>query len=216
MIESDTGIVLRLHRHSETSLIVRWLTRDAGRVSTLARGARRSKSPLAGTLDLFVEADLTFQRSRRSDLHTLREAAARNLHLPLRAAWERLTVAAYCTSLLERTTEADTPLPGFFELFTGLLEELCRSAPRPRLIFAFELKLLERLGLSPAPSAGRLNPAARELVMGLATRSWPEIQELEATAQAARELGAFLNRFLVEHIGTVPNSRVDALKAASN
>ena len=151
MTASATGIVLRLHRHSESSLIVRWLTADSGRVSTLARGARRPKSPFAGKLDLFVEADLTFHRSRSSDLHTLREVEVRDYHLPLRADMERLQMAAYCSTLLEQTTESDTPLPGFFELFTGLLEQLSVSGPRPRLIFGFELKLLDALGLSPSP-----------------------------------------------------------------
>jgi DNA repair protein RecO (recombination protein O) len=121
MIESARGIVLRTQRLTETSLIVRWLTREAGRISTLAQGARGRKSPFAGRLDLFIEADLTFCRSPRSDLHLLREVAVADFHLPLRNDLGRLEAAAYCTALLEQNTEADTPLPGLFDLFTGLL-----------------------------------------------------------------------------------------------
>ena len=215
MTESATGIVLRLHRHSESSLIVRWLTVDSGRVSTLARGARRPKSPFTGKLDLFVEADLTFHRSRNTDLHTLREVEVRDYHLPLRAEVERLQVAAYGSALLEQTTESDTPLPGLFELFAGLLQQLSVSGPRPRLIFAFELKLLDALGLSPSLETAGLKPAARELIVALTRGSWAAVQDLKPAAGTVRELGAFLHRFLMHHVGRIPKTRGGAFGISS-
>src|SRR2546425_7507667 len=81
MDERAQGIVLRVYPLTETSLIIRWLTRELGRISTLAKGARRAKSPFRGKLDLFYRADLIFGRSRRSELHTLREVSLRETHL---------------------------------------------------------------------------------------------------------------------------------------
>ncbi len=77
MIESTTGIILRTRPFKETSLIVHWLTPNSGRVATIARGARRPKSPFLGKLDLFYEADFSFSRSLHSDLHVLREIGLR-------------------------------------------------------------------------------------------------------------------------------------------
>jgi DNA repair protein RecO (recombination protein O) len=48
------GIVIRLTKLTETSLIVHWCTREAGLLKTVAKGARRPKSPFAGKLDLFL------------------------------------------------------------------------------------------------------------------------------------------------------------------
>ena len=73
MIASATGLILRTRPLTETSLIVHWLTPDFGRMATAAKGAHRANSPFAGKLDLFYAADFSFSRSRRSDLHTLRE-----------------------------------------------------------------------------------------------------------------------------------------------
>ncbi len=73
MIETATGIILRTRPLTETSLILHWLTPDFGRLATVAKGARRPKSPFAGRLDLFYAADFSFSRSRSSDLHNLRE-----------------------------------------------------------------------------------------------------------------------------------------------
>src|SRR5438876_6348436 len=70
MDEQARGIVLRLYPLTETSLIIQWLTPNFGRLATVAKGARRSKSPFRGKLDLFYLAEFTFNRSRRSELHT--------------------------------------------------------------------------------------------------------------------------------------------------
>jgi len=62
-IERSRGVVLRIRPLTETSLIVHWLTADCGRLATVAKGARRAKSPFRGKLDLFYEAELSFQRA---------------------------------------------------------------------------------------------------------------------------------------------------------
>jgi DNA repair protein RecO (recombination protein O) len=74
-VENAHGILIRRTLLSNTSLIVHWLTREHGIVRTAAKGARRPGSPFTGKLDLFYSADFSFVRSRRSDLHTLRELA---------------------------------------------------------------------------------------------------------------------------------------------
>ena len=71
MDESSQGIILRVRPFTETSLIVHWLTPKYGRLSTIAKGARRTKSALRGKIDLLFDAEFSFRRSRRSDLHIL-------------------------------------------------------------------------------------------------------------------------------------------------
>src|SRR5438552_2182974 len=142
MDERALGLVLRLYPLTETSLIVHWLTPDFGRLATVAKGARRPKSPFAGKLDLFYLADFTFNRSRRSELHTLKEVSLRETHLFLRKELGHLRQASYCATLVELTTERETPLPRIFDLLAGLLEDMRGHPPEAQTIFAFELKLL--------------------------------------------------------------------------
>src|SRR5712671_90385 len=144
MTESTTGLILRTRPLTETSLIVHWLTPNFGRLATVARGARRPKSPFRGKLDLFYLADFSFLRSRRSDLHNLREVSLKQTHPRLREDLGRVQQASYCAALLEQSTEAETPLPGLFELFRSLLDQVGSQSPKPQAVFAFELKLLEQ------------------------------------------------------------------------
>ncbi|SVC52518.1 uncharacterized protein METZ01_LOCUS305372, partial [marine metagenome] len=43
-------MVLRVFPLTETSLVVHWLSPEAGRIGTVAKGARRAKSPFRGKL----------------------------------------------------------------------------------------------------------------------------------------------------------------------
>ena len=133
MIESPTGLILRVRPLTETSLIIHWLTPRLGRITTVAKGARRAKSPFAGKLDLFYLVDFSFSRSRRSDLHTLREASLRETHAVIRTDILKLQQAAYATAFIEQATETETPLPAVFELLREFLTCLCKQKTAPQL-----------------------------------------------------------------------------------
>jgi DNA repair protein RecO (recombination protein O) len=207
MTQSTTGVILRTRPLTETSLIVNWLTPDCGRVSTVAKGARRPQSPFRGKLDLFYLADFSFQRSRRSDLHQLREVSLRETHRTLRQDLACLQQAAYCAALLEQTTETETPLPGLFTLMTKVLEQLAQPPLQPRSVFAFELKLLKELGQSPDPAEGKLTPGTRRIVAELTEKDWPDLARLKLSGPQIRELQQFLHGFLLYHLGKIPGGR---------
>jgi len=211
MTESASGIILRARPLTETSLILHWLTPDLGRLATVAKGARRPKSPFRGKLDLFYEADFSFTRSRRSDLHNLREVSLRDTHEALRRDLGWLQQAGYCATLIEQTTETETPIAAVFDLMRGFLEQLSQQPPRPAAIFAFEMKLLTELGQAPEPDDARLTPGARKILTDLAVNDWPGLARLQLSAPQVREIRQFLHSFLIWHLGKIPAGRDAAL-----
>jgi DNA repair protein RecO (recombination protein O) len=212
MIQSATGLILRTRPLTETSLIVNWLTPEFGRMSTVAKGARRAKSPFLGRLDLFYLADFSFNRSRRSDLHALREVSLRDTQSALRLDIHRLHQAAYAAALIEQTTETETPLPFVFKLMTGFLDSLCHHPPTSQMVFAFELKLLCLLGLNPDPDKTQLTAGARQIIQALARSDWPANQRLKLTKAQTDELRQFLHGFLIFHLDRLPKGRLGALR----
>jgi DNA repair protein RecO (recombination protein O) len=210
-IERTTGVVLRVRPLTETSLIVHWLTRDFGRMAAVAKGARRPKSPFRGQIDLFYLTDISFSRSRRSDLHTLREARLLESHAGLRLDLGCVRQASYCAGLIEQTTELDTPLPELFQQFTGFLRQLTRQPPRPEAIFAFEIKLLEELGLKPNLAGSNLTGGARQIFEKFLTTDWPAVFQLRLSAAQVAELRLFLHGFLIYHLEKIPRGRNRAL-----
>ena len=192
MDEKTTGIVLRTRPLTESSLIVHWLTRDLGRIATVAKGARRPKSPFRGKLDLFYLCEFSFARSRRSDLHTLREVSLRETHAALRRDLGWLEQATHAARLLEQNTETETPLPEFFHLLVGFLKHLPEHLPQPQTLLAFEMKLLRILGLSPNLTTSNLTAGAKQILEKLDELDWPAISPLKPAVTQIREMEQFL------------------------
>lgn len=147
-MEKEKAILLRRTKLTDTSLIVLWCAEHGGLVQTVARGARRPKSPFAGKLDLFYGCEIAYVRSRKSDLHNLRESAVQKPRQELATEYPRLQVAAYFVQLVEMAAERDTPVPGLYALLDRALDYLSDD-PRPKAgaISRFELRLVDLIGL---------------------------------------------------------------------
>jgi len=211
-IENASGIILRTRPLTETSLIIHWLTPELGRLATVAKGARRPKSPFAGKLDLFYAADFSFSRSRRSELHNLREVKLHATHGAIREDIVKLQQAAYAANFIEQATETETPLPEIFELTRNFLKSLCEQKPSAQSIFALELKLLHELGLAPELAATRLTPGAKKIVQALWETS-PDAARLKLSGAQTDELRQWLHGYLIFHLGRLPRGREAALVA---
>lgn len=211
-VERASGLVLRTRLLTETSLIVHWITREWGRLATVAKGARRPKSPFRGRLDLFFRADFTFARSRRSDLHVLREVRVTETHPLLRADYQKLLRASYGARLIEQVTETETPIPEFVDLLDSLLVLLNRDPAGAGTMLAFELRLLRASGLHPDWTQTRISPAAlRWACRWLETPlRGADRDERPGPAEIA-ELSRFLDAFIRFHLGRIPAGRQAAL-----
>jgi DNA repair protein RecO (recombination protein O) len=210
-LSRTAGVVLRTRPLTETSLIVQWLTRDFGRIATVAKGARRAKSPFRGQLDLFYVADLSFARSSHSELHTLRELKLLESNPGLRRELIYVQQASYCAALIEQTAEADAPLPAVFHNLVNLLLQLPEHPAQPQAIFGFEMKWLQELGLQPRLAETNLTAGTRQILERLPAMDWPEIFRLRLSAAQAREIRLYLHGFMVYHLERIPRGRGSAL-----
>jgi DNA repair protein RecO (recombination protein O) len=163
-VESTEAILIRKRKLSDTSLIVSWCTESFGCVQTVAKGARRTKSPFAGKLDLFFEAEISVVRSRKSDLHTLAEVVLKNPFPGIRSNYLRTQSAAYFVELIEICTERDHREPELFELLRRAFGYLDANNPTTRAVAHFETELariagvhdVKKLKADPAFALGNL------------------------------------------------------------
>lgn len=70
-IVSTRCVVLQTHAYSDTSKILRLMTREHGPRSAIARGVLRPRSRITGLLEPFAEGIATLYLKRDRDLHTL-------------------------------------------------------------------------------------------------------------------------------------------------
>jgi DNA repair protein RecO (recombination protein O) len=157
-MESTSAILLRKRKLSDTSLIISWCTDSLGCIQTAAKGARRAKSPFAGKLDLFFEAEIQIVRSRKSSLHTLTEVALRNPFSGIRANLRRTQAASYFVELIELCTESDHHEPELFALLRRAFGYLDRNDPDLRAVLHFETELARIAGVHDTKTLAS-NPA---------------------------------------------------------
>jgi DNA repair protein RecO (recombination protein O) len=152
-LETTPAILLRKIKLTESSLIITWFTEAHGKLKTVAKGARRPKSPFAGRLDLFFAAEINFSRSRRSELHILREVVVRDPREGLRQDYLRTRLAAHFVELIEMTTEFEHPVPELYDLLRRALDYLDKNPPTRRAMLHFENQLSRLLGVTGSNNA---------------------------------------------------------------
>jgi DNA repair protein RecO len=165
-------------------------------------------------LDLFFVAELSFARSARSDLHTLREVKLLETHAGLRRDLAYIEQASYCAKLVEMATESETPLSGLFDRFCALLAALPLAAAQPLTIFVFELALLNDLGLKPDLADASLTPGSRLALERAMEMGWDQLPRLKLDVRQAHEIQRFLHGFILFHLERVPQGRSQALHVA--
>jgi DNA repair protein RecO (recombination protein O) len=146
--QSVRGFVVGRMPFGNTSLIVRVLTGQAGRLTFMIKGAVRPKSPFAGMLDLFYLSDFLYQPARTGEMHALREVKLVEAHLGLRSSYANLMAAQYFAALIETITEPGTPIPDEFRLFSQAVEYLCEKGISWRVIERFEQRILTLAGIA--------------------------------------------------------------------
>jgi DNA repair protein RecO (recombination protein O) len=201
--ERADAIVLRYQPVTESSLLVTWFTSECGKLKTLAKGARRPKSPVRGKIDLFYRDEILFLRSKRSDLHLLHDCFLEEPHAKLRDSLPTMAAASYVCELVELATEPEDPNKKIFVLLSDLLTALAdRSSPV--LLLWFELQLLAAAGWAPRWTAG----LSIERVLGsLAGATLAGAQRVRLSESQISEARAALWRFWDAELGRAPRSR---------
>lgn len=146
--QTTRGFIIGRMPFGNTSLIVRCLCQPAGRLTLMAKGATRPKSPFAGALDLFYLADFQYQPARTGEMHTLREVKLVEPYLGLRRSYANLLAAQYFAALIETVTEAGTPVPSEYELFSKALGYLSQVDITWRAVERFERRILILAGIA--------------------------------------------------------------------
>jgi DNA repair protein RecO (recombination protein O) len=148
------GIVLRSLRYGEADRILHVFTPHRGRVSAIAKGARRTRSRFGARLEPFFHVRLVLHEGR-SDLLTVTSVETVAAHGGIREHARGLDQAARACDAVSRLFDAGDPHPPVFHLLANELA-LLDAAPDlagPANGLAFRLKLLVAAGLAPQLSA---------------------------------------------------------------
>lgn len=148
--QAPLGVVLRTTPLRESDLLVVLYTDVHGRVTAVARGARKSQRRFAGALSLLVLGRYQLGRPPRGELWSLESADVVREWTPLSADVVAVAHASYVAELVGALLPAEAPEPHALDVVVALWDALAAGGPSPGALRAVEIALLDLAGHRPA------------------------------------------------------------------
>jgi len=146
------ALVLRALAFGESDRIVHLLVPDSGRLTAIAKGARRSVRRFPGTLDLFNHLRVQVDARRPGAMARLEQATLLRPFGRLRADAARFALGCTLLERLDRLAPEGASRGDARRLFAFALAALETASREPldaRLRILLELRALDALGLRP-------------------------------------------------------------------
>jgi DNA repair protein RecO (recombination protein O) len=124
------ALLVRRVGYGEADLIVTLFTEQLGRVSALARGARKSQRRFSGALEPMHTLRVRFDKRAGVELGTLTEANIERVRGRLTADLDRLDAAGRALGWLRRAAPPERPEPEAWAAIIELLDRLDSDAAR--------------------------------------------------------------------------------------
>jgi len=141
------GIVLRRRDFGESDRILVLFTKKMGRVSVIAKGARKPSSKISGHLELFMRSSFLISRGR--NLHILTQAEMIEDFEPLRKDLSGIGTGSYVVELVDSVTYEEGSNVKLYDLLVSTLDSLSTGKDPGIIIRYYELHLLDLVGFRP-------------------------------------------------------------------
>jgi DNA repair protein RecO (recombination protein O) len=149
-IRTDQGIVLRSYPFGEADRVVVLLSPNRGKIRTVAKGVRKTKSRFGGRLEPFTHVDLVVYEGRHLD--TITQATVIETFAHMRLDLERVMSAGTMVEAVDAVAQENENSHRLFLLLLRGLKALDQGGGGRDLVSAFLLKLAGVVGVAPALS----------------------------------------------------------------
>ena len=147
---STPAILLRRLDYGDYDLILTFLSLQHGKISLIAKSAKKSTKRFAGTLELFSLIEVVGNTGKRRGLPVLQEAALKSPYSAIRSDIKKTAYASYWCELIYNWLEENQQQAQIYYLLKYVLGELDSNASTPaELSVLFQMRLLCLSGHRP-------------------------------------------------------------------
>lgn len=148
IILNTQGIVLRSARYNENDLVLTIFTRKLGKVSAIAKGAKRNKSSLLSSSQVFSYSNFTLKK--QGNMYRVNQSETIKNFYNIAYDIDAFSYATYIASLVEGSIyENQTNNRLFVLLAQTLYLYTQKDIDKTFITKAFELKFLDYVGFKP-------------------------------------------------------------------
>lgn len=138
------GIVLGHRPFDESAKLVTFFTKDYGKVSIIAKGARRPTSKFGGRLETFSYLDILAAKGRNLDI--LSQVELLDSFQAIREDHKQLNLGFYFVNVIGAATVCGQKNPELFKLLLLSLKKLAEGVSLDYVVKFFEINLLKAEG----------------------------------------------------------------------
>lgn len=148
IILNTQGIVLKAVRYEENDVILTLFTRKLGKVAALAKGAKRNKSSLLSSSQLFSYSNYTLKK--QGNMYRVSQSDIIKSFYDISYDIDAFSYATYITKLVEGSTLENQTNNRLFILLAQTLHLYTQNDVDKQFITrAFEIKFLDYIGFKP-------------------------------------------------------------------
>ena len=148
MFVETKGVVIRQTKYSEADKILTIFTKEKGKVQAIAKGARRPKSQLMGSTEIFCYSEFLMYSGK--NLYNINQGQIIDAFYSLREDIYKLSYATFILELIDSSVLEEEPNDLLFELLIKTLKTLSEMKDNyNKLLLAFEIKYISFIGFRP-------------------------------------------------------------------
>ena len=196
-----TGIILKQTPVGEYDRHISLLTKERGKLSAFARGARRPGSRLAAATNPFAFGSFKIYEGKNS--YTVTEADIQNYFEELRADYIGACYGLYFAEVTDYYTRENNDEREMLKLLYQSLRALCaQSLPNPLVRCVFECKAIAINGEFPGPPADReLEESTVYCLQYIASSSVEKLYTFVVTDSVLKELKQVAAEYMKRFVG---------------
>ena len=147
---SSPAILIRRLDYGDFDLIITFLTYEHGKMTAIAKSAKKSTKRFSGVLELFSLLDIVVSKSKGKGLSVLTEASFSSPLNNIRGNIIKIAFASYWAELVNDTLEEGRQQVAVFQLLDYALKALdAGEIPDDVLSILFQMRILTLSGLCP-------------------------------------------------------------------
>jgi DNA repair protein RecO (recombination protein O) len=147
---STPAVLLRRIDFGDYDVIVTFFSLDRGKISAIAKSAKRSTKRFSGILELFSALDVVCGSRRGKGLPVLQEAVLTHPFSKIRADILKTAYASYWAEMVYAWTEEGIKLAELYDLLIHVLATLdAGKTPEAALSILFQMRFLTLSGYAP-------------------------------------------------------------------
>lgn len=141
------AVIIKKTKLREADVIFTLYTPHLGKIQAFAKSVRKTKSKMAGHLELLTYSQVSLARGRNLD--TIIGSQTINSFVPLKSDLWLTSCGLYAIELVNQFTADSVENLALFQLLRATMEQLCRTGNRDLTLRYFELHLLNEVGYRP-------------------------------------------------------------------